>query len=77
MMSWCFNENELDVCLFVSTILHSKYITKVRSDATDISLWSTNSTKNPVTIPYVIFNLSSDAHIYLPKGTIVAHPDEN
>ena len=51
--------------------------TKVRSDTTDVSLLSTNPTKNPVTIPYVIFNLSSDTHIYLPKGTIVAHPDEN
>ena len=51
--------------------------TKVRSDATDMSLLSTNSTKNPVTIPYVIFNLSSDTHIYLPKGTIIACPDEN
>ena len=51
--------------------------TKVRSDATNMLLLSTNYTKNPVTIPYVIFNLSSDAHIYLAKGTIVAHPDEN
>ena len=51
--------------------------TKVRSDTTDASLLSTNSTKNPVTIPYVIFNLSLDAHIYLPKGTIIACPDEN
>ena len=51
--------------------------TKVRSDATDTSLLSTNPTKNPVTIPYVIFNLSSETHIYLPKGTIIAHPDEN
>ena len=25
----------------------------------------------------MIFNLSLDTHIYLPKGTIVAHPDEN
>ena len=25
----------------------------------------------------MIFNLSSDAHIYIPKGTIVAHPDES
>ena len=51
--------------------------TKVRSDVTDALLLSTNSTKNPVTIPYVIFNLSLNAHVYLPKGTIVAHPDEN
>ena len=51
--------------------------TKVRSDTANTSLLSTNSTKNPVTIPYVIFNLSSDTHIYLPKGTIVACPDEN
>ena len=26
-MSWCFKEIKLDVCLFVSTIVHSKYIT--------------------------------------------------
>ena len=51
--------------------------TKVRSNATDMSLLSTNSTKSPVTILYVIFNLSSDEHIYLPKGTIVVCPDEN
>ena len=49
--------------------------TKVRSDITDVLLLSTNSV--PVTILYVMFNLSSDAHIYLPKGTIIAHPDEN
>ena len=48
---------------------------KVRSDTADVSTLSTQSTKNPITIPYVIFNLSSDAHIYIPKGTIVAHPD--
>ena len=41
---------------------------KVRSDATDVSTLATQSTKNPVTILYVIFNLSSDAHIYIPKG---------
>ena len=40
-----------------------------------MSILSKQSTKNPVTIPYVIFNLSSDAHIYIPRGTIVAHPD--
>ena len=51
--------------------------TKLRSDTTDTSLLSTNSTKSPVTILYVIFNLSSDAHICLPKGTIIACPDEN
>ena len=50
---------------------------KVSSDASDASILSTQSTKNPVTIPYVIFNLSSDAHIYIPKGTIIAHPDGN
>ena len=49
--------------------------TKVRSDATDASPLSTQSNKNSITIPYVIFNLSSDAHIYIPKGTIVACPD--
>ena len=48
---------------------------KVRSNAVDMSTLSTQSTKNPITIPYVIFNLSSDAHIYIPKGTIVACPD--
>ena len=50
---------------------------KVRSDATDASTLATQSTKTPVTIPYVIFNLSSDAHIYIPKGTVVAFPDGN
>ena len=25
----------------------------------------------------MIFNLSSDVHIYIPKGTVVAHPDGN
>ena len=49
--------------------------TRVRSDATDVSPLSTQSTKNSITILYVIFNLSSDAHIYIPKGTIVVHPD--
>ena len=29
MTSWCFNEIKLDVCLFVSTIVHSEYITLV------------------------------------------------
>ena len=48
---------------------------KVRSDAADTSTLATQSTKNPITIPYVIFNLSSDVHIYIPKGTIVACPD--
>ena len=51
--------------------------TKIRSNTADTSLLSTNSTKKPVIIPYVIFNLSLDRHIYLPKGTITAHPDEN
>ena len=50
---------------------------KVRSDVTDTSTLATQSAKNTVTIPYVIFNLSSDTHIYIPKGTIVAHPDGN
>ena len=45
-----------------------------KSDAPDVS---TSSNKNPITILYVIFNLTLDAHIYIPKGTIVAHPDEN
>ena len=48
---------------------------KVRSDTTDVSPLSTESTKNSITIPYVICNLSSDAHIYIPKGTVVACPD--
>ena len=47
------------------------------SDASDTLVLSTQSTKNPVTIPYVIFNLSSDTHIYIPKGTIIAHPNGN
>ena len=50
---------------------------KVRSDTTDTSTLATQSAKNPVTIPYVIFNFSSDAHIYIPKGTVVACPDGN
>ena len=48
---------------------------KVRSDAADTSTLATQSTKNPITIPYVIFNLSSDMHIYIPKGTVVACPN--
>ena len=50
---------------------------QVRSDTTDVSILATHSTKNPVTILHVIFNLSSDAHIYIPKGTVVACPDGN
>ena len=50
---------------------------EVRSDTAEASVLVTKSTKNPITIPYVIFNLSSDTHIYLPKGTIVACPDGN
>ena len=50
---------------------------EVSADTSDASLFSTKSTKHPVTIPYVIFNLSSDAHIYILKGTIIAHPDGN
>ena len=50
---------------------------KVRSDATDTSTLATQSAKNPITILYVIFNLSSDVHIYIPKGTVVACPDGN
>ena len=48
---------------------------KVRSAAADTSTLATQSTKNPITIPYVISNFSSDAHIYIPKGTIVACSD--
>ena len=36
-----------------------------------------HQTKNPITILYVIFNLSLDVHIYIPKGTTVACPDES
>ena len=50
---------------------------EVSSDTSDTSILSKQSTKNPVTIPYVIFNLSSDTHIYIPRGTIVAHPNGN
>ena len=50
---------------------------KVRSNTTDGSTLAPQSAKNPLTIMYVIFNLSSDAHIYIPKGTVVAHPDGN
>ena len=45
---------------------------KVKSDVVDTSTLATQSTKTPITILYVIFNLSSDAHIYIPKGTIIA-----
>ena len=41
---------------------------------TDVSI---SAGKNSLTISYVIFNLLLDACIYIPKGTIVAHPDEN
>ena len=50
---------------------------EVSSDASDASILSKQSTKNPVTIPYVIFNLSLDTHIYIPRGTIIAHPNGN
>ena len=50
---------------------------EVSSDASDASVLSKQSTKNPVTILYMIFNLSLDAHIYIPRGTIVAHPNGN
>ena len=49
---------------------------KVRSNAADASTLETQPTKDPVK-PYVIFNLSSDVCIYIPKGTIVACPDGN
>ena len=48
--------------------------TKAESDTKDMS---TLGNKNPVTITYVLFNLALDAHIYIPKGTIVTHPDVN
>ena len=39
---------------------------EVSSDTSNMSVLPKQSTKNLVTIPYVIFNLSSDAHIYIP-----------
>ena len=48
--------------------------TKTKSGAPDVS---TLAKKHPVTVPYVIFNLSLDAHIYIPEGTIVACPSAN
>ena len=54
---------------------HVRSHTKVRSDTTDVSPLSTQSNKNSITLPYLISNLSSDTHIYIPKGTIVACPD--
>ena len=78
------NQTKVDT---VSTTLGSEYPPvegaqvspppKVRSDATDTSTLVTQSAKIPITIPYVIFNLSSDVHIYIPKGTVVACPDGN
>ena len=50
---------------------------EVSSDASDTSILSKQSTKNPVTIPYVIFNLSLDTHIYIPRRTIIACPNGN
>ena len=50
---------------------------EVSSNTSDASLFPTKSTKTLSLYSYVIFNLSLDAHIYLPKGTIVAHPDGN
>ena len=50
---------------------------KVRSNTTDTSTLATQSAKNPITIPYVAFNLSSDMHIYIPKGTVVPCPNGN
>ena len=50
---------------------------EVSSNASNASQCIQCITKNPVTIPYVIFNLSSDAHIYILKGTIVTCPDGN
>ena len=41
---------------------------KVRSDAADVSTLATQSTKNPITIPHVIFNLSSDAHLHSQRN---------
>ena len=37
------------------------------SKKSDVPDASTSSNKNPVTIPYVIFNLSSNVHIYIPQ----------
>ena len=50
---------------------------EVSSDAPEASVLSKQSTKNPVTVLCVIFNLSSDTHIYIPRGTIIAHPNGN
>ena len=50
---------------------------KVRSNVTDALTLATQSTQSPIIIPYVIFILSSEVHIYIPKGTIVACPDGN
>ena len=50
---------------------------EVISDTSDSSVLSKQSTKNRVTLPYVIFNLSLDAHIYIPKGTIITCPNCN
>ena len=50
---------------------------KVSSGTSNMSVLSKQSTKNLVTIPYVMFNLSLDAHIYIPRGTIIAHHNGN
>ena len=50
---------------------------EVSPDASDTSVLSKQSTKNPATILYIIFNLSLDAHIYIPRGTIIACPNGN
>ena len=50
---------------------------EVSSDASNTSILSKQSTKNPVTILYVIFDISLDTHIYIPRGTIIADPDGN
>ena len=50
---------------------------KVSPDTSNASVLSKQSTKNLVSIPYVIFNLSSNTHIYIPRGTIIAHSNGN
>ena len=43
-------------------------------DAPDVL---TSKMKTPVTIPYVIYNLALDRPLYIPKGAVMAHPDED
>ena len=47
-----------------------------RNQEPDTPDTSTSEKKNPVTIPYAIFNLATNSSIYIPKGAVVAHLDE-